>query len=139
MHYVQTQYCIFVYFCSRPPHGGRGLKYEDDKKKNNPPWSPSPRRAWIEIEIRDFVKTVDNGRPPHGGRGLKCYPKSLLSASRSGRPPHGGRGLKCILDEYPHCILWSPSTRKAQSEAGGYIKYIRKLTTVFLLFWSSVF
>ncbi len=35
-------------------------------------WSPSARRAWIEIaNDPDTEEEVLYGRPPHGGRGLK--------------------------------------------------------------------
>ena len=65
---------------SRPPHGGRGLKFCDGDYPNQHNASPSPRRAWIEMTT----------------------PRAPTAA--------GG----------------SPSPRRAQSETGGYIKYIRK-------------
>ena len=34
---------------SRPPHGGRGLKFDRIGKSLFGAMSPSPRRAWIEI------------------------------------------------------------------------------------------
>ena len=71
MHYVQTQYCIFVYFCSRPPHGGRGLKSAVCCVQPQHTRSPSPRRAWIEISVTSHSVHSDSRRPPHGGRGLK--------------------------------------------------------------------
>ena len=57
---------------SRPPHGGRGLKYED-------------------FTVIDFL--CEGGRPPHGGRGLK-YLSRMFTSHHPRRPPHGGRGLK---------------------------------------------
>ena len=65
--------------------------------------SPSPRRAWIEIKMLSSEPLEESCRPPHGGRGLK-------------------------FDRFGNKIdqSMSPSTRKAQSETGGYIKYIRK-------------
>ena len=59
--------------------------------------SPSPRRAWIEICRQHRVPAYGCRRPPHGGRGLKS-PCSLYSTSACGRrPPHGGRGLKYFV------------------------------------------
>ena len=58
--------------------------------------SPSPRRAWIEIEAKVLGVTATPGRPPHGGRGLKSlfgYPFVGVPC----RPPHGGRGLKLLI------------------------------------------
>ena len=31
--------------------------------------SPSSRRAWIEIDIDDYKKSLEERRPPRGGRG----------------------------------------------------------------------
>ena len=55
----------------RPPHGGRGLKYFQSFDKTLNTWSPSPRRAWMEIIAIVIMSIVIVGRPPHGGRGLK--------------------------------------------------------------------
>ena len=43
------------------------------KKKKDAAVSPSPRRAWIEIESVSYTLANCSGRPPHGGRGLKCF------------------------------------------------------------------
>ena len=32
-------------------------------------WSPSSRRAWIEIRLTPATRTLAAGRPPRGGRG----------------------------------------------------------------------
>ena len=55
---------------SRPPRGGRGLKF----------------RAVIG-------DTAQARRPPRGGRGLKSS-DTVVSYSDLRRPPRGGRGLK---------------------------------------------
>ena len=31
--------------------------------------SPSPRRAWIEIEVARYANSIMQSRPPRGGRG----------------------------------------------------------------------
>ncbi len=88
----------------RPPHGGRGLKFSEcgGKTRGGEP-SPSPRRAWIEMLYR--VKKV-----------------AFISVSPSPRRAWI-EIMSCALHS---CTMLSPSTRKAQSETGGYIKYIRK-------------
>ena len=34
---------------SRPPHGGRGLKFQHDHRQLAHHWSPPARGAWIEM------------------------------------------------------------------------------------------
>ena len=115
MHYVQTQCCIFVYFCSRPPHGGRGLKCDRRLAAAARRQSPSTRRAWIEIFSKCGGKTRGGSRPPHGGRGLK-FKDGTICPAEACRPPHGGRGLKCPTAT-PDRMAWqSPSTRRAWIE-----------------------
>ena len=58
---------------SRPPRGGRGLKF---------------------IEILTYIKQT-GGRPPRGGRGLKLTGRNNSDLVQCSRPPRGGRGLKC--------------------------------------------
>ena len=58
---------------SRPPRGGRGLKYVDVVYRMVNVESPPSRGAWIEIEDTYFEVTETWGRPPRGGRGLKSY------------------------------------------------------------------
>ena len=58
------------YLC-RPPHGGRGLKCDSTERARTAPPSPSPRRAWIEIFPQAPSRRATIRRPPHGGRGLK--------------------------------------------------------------------
>ena len=124
---------------SRPPHGGRGLKF-------------------IVVNLIRF----DSSRPPHGGRGLKYTVRKALFFVRDRRPPHGGRGLKCKHAGQSPEGLPSPSTRRAwieilqapvQSQFSNrrpphgrlslkqevISNTFASLTTVFLLFWSSVF
>ena len=55
----------------RPPRGGRGLKYSDHFQPTTLRLSPSSRRAWIEISGGDVAGASVLGRPPRGGRGLK--------------------------------------------------------------------
>lgn len=56
MHYVQTQCCIFVCFCCRPPHGGRGLKSPDVKPRGENVASPSTRKA--QSETGGYIKYI---------------------------------------------------------------------------------
>ena len=58
---------------SRPPHGGRGLKYAQNGKHSYANGSPPARGAWIEITSGRRSFTVCISRPPHGGRGLKSF------------------------------------------------------------------
>ena len=51
---------------SRPPHGGRGLKY--------PPWRSAPPPA---------------RRPPHGGRGLKLHDSRTIPTHLQSSPSRG--------------------------------------------------
>ena len=49
---------ILYHSFRRPPHGGRGLKYDKQDFKDRLNWSPSPRRAWIEIVVTRFFWRV---------------------------------------------------------------------------------
>ena len=67
---------------SRPPRGGRGLKWVNAERVISPPLeSPSSRRAWIEICTRICQNLERVGRPPRGGRGLKFADLVLVVAS----------------------------------------------------------
>ena len=105
---------------SRPPHGGRGLKYLRHATRSISRLSAPTRGPWIEmplsfrgpsvrpsaptrgpwIEINGWRKRATNApcRPPHGGRGLKFFGWRWPELNRR-RPPHGGRGLKCFQRE----------------------------------------
>ena len=134
---------LFCPLGSRPPHGGRGLKYAlllppsifaprrpphgGRGLKSVPPQitmsrylstSPSPRRAWIEILWRISLFCPLGSRPPHGGRGLKyalLLPPSIFAPRR---PPHGGRGLKSVPPQITmsRYLSTSPSPRRAWIE-----------------------
>ena len=124
---------------SRPPHGGRGLKWMYNTADPHSARSPSPRRAWIEmyivagkrapnlaspsprrawIEIFDAPLCEPGGacRPPHGGRGLKSRHLRRLIRHGARRPPHGGRGLKWRDEDRGHGLDESPSPRRAWIE-----------------------
>ena len=47
--------------------------------------SPSPWRAWIEIQVRKRLTRPLMGRPPRGGRGLK-YQEYILFGIRTASP-----------------------------------------------------
>ena len=49
---------ILVYVLSRPPRGGRGLKYSNSQLDKLLLLSPSSRRAWIEIIEEPFKITM---------------------------------------------------------------------------------
>ncbi len=87
--------------------------------------SPSPRRAWIEIFLLMLFSAYVPRRPPHGGRGLKyviLYDIVVLDKSPSPRRAW----IEMTTPRAPTAAGGSPSPRRAQSETGGYIKYIRK-------------
>ena len=87
--------------------------------------SPSPRRAWIEIARLNvlLIKFVSPS-PRRAWIEIRVVVGSPLRLRR--RPPHGGRGLKWHTLAVNRFCRTSPSPRRAQSETGGYIKYIRK-------------
>ena len=64
----------------RPPHGGRGLKFNRTTLVTVRLASPSPRRAWIEMDTAFSSSRSRRSRPPHGGRGLKCQHAIYLVA-----------------------------------------------------------
>ena len=100
---------------SRPPHGGRGLKFLHRRLCKIGAVSPSSRRAWIEITVFVRLNPLAVGRPPHGGRGLKL----ILCRNAQPpvcRPPHGGRGLKFCAPAASGVKLLSPSSRRAWIE-----------------------
>ena len=88
--------------------------------------SPSPRRAWIEILRAHFEGLRGCGSPSPRRAWIEMYCLCKCESERVSRPPHGGRGLKSPDVKPRGENVASPSTRKAQSETGGYIKYIRK-------------
>ena len=84
-----------VYIVRRPPHGGRGLKWHPagrNRRKGcgRPPHGGRGLKFWLPC----FPATSPASRPPHGGRGLK-FTINITAIMFSSRPPHGGRGLKC--------------------------------------------
>ena len=68
---IPTALFLQALLVSRPPHGGRGLKYTGYTPVKIDDKSPPARGAWIEIGEKDDERTDIQGRPPHGGRGLK--------------------------------------------------------------------
>ena len=88
---------------SRPPRGGRGLKYKISLAWMEPAMSPPSRGAWIEIADKAAAAIASARRPPRGGRGLKCL-NGMGDLRILGRPPRGGRGLKSQL---PKNVLMS--------------------------------
>ena len=82
--------CTGLLHAGRPPHGGRGLKFDFDDIARSDGRSPSPRRAWIEIPLSQIASVRLSGRPPHGGRGLKfALSKFLYKVSRVALPTEG--------------------------------------------------
>ena len=82
---------------SRPPRGGRGLKYYAGQPKARLRRSPPSRGAWIEITTKKPTASSATCRPPRGGRGLKYHLPAYRETPGGGRPPRGGRGLKSLL------------------------------------------
>ena len=74
---------------SRPPRGGRGLKYVDVVYRMVNVESPPSRGAWIEIEDTYFEVTETWGRPPRGGRGLKSLRGRRKAPSPMSPPSRG--------------------------------------------------
>ena len=57
--------------------------------------SPSMRREWIEMIFLSTDQTLEMGLPPCGGSGLKCILNSTAHKCYYRLPPCGGSGLKC--------------------------------------------
>ena len=87
--------------------------------------SPSPRRAWIEIKYKIDYRNSDRSRPPHGGRGLKFCDGDYPNQHNASPSPRRA-WIEMTTPRAPTAAGGSPSPRRAQSETGGYIKYIRK-------------
>ena len=104
---------------SRPPHGGRGLKlptkHPQSAKKSRPPhggrglkflmvmavlifsWSPSSRRAWIEIFF--IPRSNCRNKSPSSRRAwIEINQFGIAVNLVERRPPHGGRGLKFLIE-----------------------------------------
>ena len=81
---------------SRPPRGGRGLKYVDVVYRMVNVESPPSRGAWIEIEDTYFEVTETWGRPPRGGRGLKSL-RGRRKAPSPMSPPSRGAWIEISL------------------------------------------
>ena len=102
-----SPYCAIL--PSRPPRGGRGLKFVLALLPSTQLGSSPSRGTWIEMTCTLLVRLMTRGRPPRGGRGLKyrCRCRNHLSTRR---PPRGGRGLKSSrIKSEIMAILSSPS------------------------------
>ena len=81
---------------SRPPRGGRGLKFDQVGRAWYTVRSPPSRGAWIEIRMLWLLNLRSFRRPPRGGRGLKSL--SLLLRPRLYRsPPSRGAWIEMII------------------------------------------
>ena len=58
-------------FCSRTPHGVRGLKSPQVEERLERSWSHPSRGAWIEIDHKSKKQSGNSSRTPNGVRGLK--------------------------------------------------------------------
>ena len=97
---------MLVLMQSRPPRGGRGLKYRF-VKRNFPDFpSPSSRRAWIEILASVPPVYAPSGRSPHGGRELKRSPHRYVAWHRPPPVPgpFGAGGKAFTGKKKPRCI-----------------------------------
>ena len=93
------------------------MKYGGDEKTAGANrMSPSPRRAWIEIQLQCKAVKKLFGRPPHGGRGLKYFPARGIDKKAA-----------------------SSSTLRVQSETSVYIEPFTSLEIAFLLFYDNGF
>ena len=106
---------VGCYDSSRPPRGGRGLKFCCSKSRPMQTASPSSRRAWIEIRTCTAPSPALWGRPPRGGRGLKSTPKEV---DISGKASPSSR--RAWIEMFAFCgegrQLVSPSSRRAWIE-----------------------
>ena len=65
--WINVLFSAIVQFCCLPPHGGSGLKFDDNGLPVMLKASPSPRREWIEITgqyilyLRDIVSLPTEG------------------------------------------------------------------------------
>ena len=75
---------------SRPPRGGRGLKYHNSTSLEVVNGSPPSRGAWIEMERIITRSELIFRRPPRGGRGLKFALCLLVVRHRVVAPLAGG-------------------------------------------------
>ena len=91
MKYVHPQFRKRVY--SRPPHGGRGLKYNVHHLGMISTESPPARGAWIEIFTLIIIRLYVLS-PPARGAWIEMYFQVITKLVTLCRPPHGGRGLK---------------------------------------------
>ena len=100
---------IFLCFCCRPPHGGRGLKSLLDSKTDGSPKSSSTWRTWIEIDDSGTANI-----PLRSSSTWRTWIEILICSCNlltiSCRPPHGGRGLKLPIIKRPINIKRSSST-----------------------------
>ena len=78
----------------RPPHGGRGLKFQGPSGFKSGAQSPPARGAWIEISRLGIAKEHVLESPPARGAWIEIICWYLEELATQGRPPHGGRGLK---------------------------------------------
>ena len=79
--------------------------------------SPSPRRAWIEINLEDYDYSVWQSRPPHGGRGLKSPSRKRTGIKSPPSPSPRRAWIEILLLRLARSSdLWSPSPRRAWIE-----------------------
>ena len=78
---------------SRPPHGGRGLKYGSSGVTPSDRRSPPARGAWIEMAI-NHNHDDRYASPPARGAWIEITHRDMRFMFFSCRSPHGERGLK---------------------------------------------
>ena len=78
---------------SRPPHGGRGLKYGSSGVTPSDRRSPPARGAWIEMAI-NHNHDDRYASPPARGAWIEIKHRDMRFMFFSCRSPHGERGLK---------------------------------------------
>ena len=74
---------------SRPPRGGRGLKYEIYKISDRNSASPPSRGAWIEMTSLASIALAPLTSPPSRGAWIEI-PPAICPISRSGVAPLAG-------------------------------------------------
>ena len=107
-------FCLKIH--CRPPHGGRGLKYERGGEIKCLKLSPSPRRAWIEISVF-MAGHLLNLSSPSPRRAWIEMPRSdcMLISTPSPSPRRAWIEIFMYLKHiYPN--LLSPSPRRAWIE-----------------------
>ncbi len=113
----------------RPPHGGRGLKCQDDQYNTGARGSSPARGTWVEMDAITGCSPMLASSPARG-TWVEISGSLHFGHETTGRPPHGGRGLKSGHKTVSDRRHWSSPARGTWVEIGEIVKSPERVNVV---------